>query len=101
MNDRLEVITDIQLEGERTNYGPAEEFRLQWGEKDEKGVPEKQILVKPFVMPWLSTRIEESLMRRERRPKKRKEEAAKEEEEEEEEEEERWSDSEPVHERMV
>jgi len=70
---RLEVMTGIQLTAEPPNYDPKEQFRVQW-EPDEKGLPTRQALVKPFVPPWLREKIVESLKRRERKPRKYEEE---------------------------
>ena len=70
---RLEMMTDVQLTADATNYKPEEEYRVQWGDNDD-GQPVREVRLKPFVLPWVGQGIEQSLNRKERKPRKRDEE---------------------------
>lgn len=62
---RLEMMTDIQLTADTTNYNPDEEYKVQTDGREVK--------LKPFVPAWVREGIEQSLQRKERKPVKRNE----------------------------
>ena len=64
---RLEMMTDIQLTADSTNYNPDEEYKIQV----EEG---REVRLKPFVPPWVKDSIEQSLKRKEKKPQKRQQE---------------------------
>lgn len=65
---RLEMMTDIQLTADATNYDPKEEYQVSW--IDEASGEERKVLLKPFVPAWVREGIQANLQRKERRPKK-------------------------------
>jgi folate-binding protein YgfZ len=67
---RLEMMTDIQLTAERTNYDPSEQFKVQWEEDGQQ----REVMLKPFVPKWLRDGVEASLKRKERKKPKVEEE---------------------------
>jgi len=67
---RLEMMTDIQLTAEKTNYNPDEQYRVQWEAEDGA----KEVMLKPFVPKWLREGVEQSLRRKDRKKPKREEE---------------------------
>ncbi|KIW98018.1 uncharacterized protein Z519_01602 [Cladophialophora bantiana CBS 173.52] len=69
---RLEMMTDIQLTADRTNYDPNEQYRVQW--EAAEGEEQQGIMLKPFVPQWLREGVEQSLRRKERKAKPRREE---------------------------
>ncbi|OAP63064.1 hypothetical protein AYL99_02291 [Fonsecaea erecta] len=71
---RLEMMTDIQLTADRTNYDPAEQYKVQW--EAGEGVEQQQlgVMLKPFVPQWLREGVEQSLRRKEKKVKPRREE---------------------------
>jgi folate-binding protein YgfZ len=78
---RLEMMTDIQLTADATNYDPNEEYKVQWGGGEDDG-ESPEVKVKPFVPAWVQQGIETSLKRKEK-PAKRKDEEDEYEDEEE------------------
>ncbi|RVX70777.1 hypothetical protein B0A52_05428 [Exophiala mesophila] len=71
---RLEMMTDIQLTAERTNYDPAGEYQVQWeisGGEEGQETEKREVFVRPFVPKWLRDGVEQSLRRKEKkaRPK--------------------------------
>lgn len=62
---RLEMMTDIQLTADATNFNPDEKYKATW--QDAEG-NDKSILVAPIVPAWLREGVEASLKRKERRP---------------------------------
>ena len=64
---RLEMMTDIQLTADSTNYDPVEEYKVQIEDGTE-------VRLKPFVPPWVRGGIGQSLKRKEKKPQKRQEE---------------------------
>lgn len=85
---RLEMMTDVQLTADKTNFDPNEEYKVQWdngGEGGEGGEGGKthEVMIKPFVPPWVQQGIEASLRRKEKKSPKRTDEEEDDEEEEE------------------
>ena len=74
---RLEMMTDIQLTADCTNYDPAEQYKVQW--EVEGVVPQREVMLKPFVPKWMREGVEASLRRKERKKPKREEEEDEEE----------------------
>ncbi|EXJ84468.1 hypothetical protein A1O3_05136 [Capronia epimyces CBS 606.96] len=66
---RLEMMTDIQLTADRTNYDPTEQYKVQWEIEGQDG--QRAVMLKPFVPTWLREGVEQSLHRKEKRPKPR------------------------------
>ncbi|KIW64322.1 hypothetical protein PV04_09265 [Phialophora macrospora] len=66
---RLEMMTDIQLTADCTNYDPTEQYKVQWQVEEETG-EQKEVMLKPFVPKWLRDGVEASLRRKEQRPKR-------------------------------
>lgn len=61
---RLEMMTDIQLTADRTNYDPKEEYKVQW---EVEGEDRKlEVMLKPFVPQWLREGVEQNLHRKEK-----------------------------------
>ncbi|EXJ55759.1 hypothetical protein A1O7_08689 [Cladophialophora yegresii CBS 114405] len=75
---RLEMMTDIQLTADCTNYDPSEQYKVQWQEGEETG-EQQEVMLKPFVPKWLREGVEASLKRKERKKPKREEEEEEEE----------------------
>ncbi|KAH0844441.1 hypothetical protein AYO21_00911 [Fonsecaea monophora] len=75
---RLEMMTDIQLTADRTNYDPAEQYKVQSGSGE--GEEQQGVMIKPFVPKWLRDGVEQSLRRKEKKAKPRQEEDEEEEE---------------------
>ncbi|KAJ9602868.1 ccr4 associated factor [Cladophialophora chaetospira] len=69
---RLEMMTDIQLTADCTNYDPAEQYKVQW-EVEGEG-PSNEVLLQPFVPAWLREGVEASLRRKEKKKPKHEEE---------------------------
>jgi folate-binding protein YgfZ len=69
---RLEMMTDIQLTADATNYDPREEYKVQWG-NGEDGGESHEVKIKPFVPAWVKQGIETSLKRKEKPPKRKEE----------------------------
>ncbi|KAJ4509832.1 ccr4 associated factor [Exophiala dermatitidis] len=69
---RLEMMTDIQLTADRTNYDPNEKYRVQWEIEGQDGP--REVMLKPFVPAWLREGVEQSLRRKEKKQKPRQEE---------------------------
>jgi folate-binding protein YgfZ len=65
---RLEMMTDIQLTADATNFNPEEKYKVSW--QDAAG-NEKSVFVRPIMPGWLRDGVEASLKRKERRPPKR------------------------------
>ena len=65
---RLEMMTDIQLTADATNFNPEEKYKVSWQTADGT---EKSVLVQPVVPEWLREGVEASLKRKERRPPKK------------------------------
>ena len=70
---RLEMMTDIQLTADSTNYDPREKYRIQWV-GDQDGTNAQEVCVRPFVPNWVRQGVEQSLKRKERKPKQHTEE---------------------------
>jgi len=72
---RLEMMTDIQLTADRTNFDPNEEYKVQWEIEGQDG-QQQQVMLRPFVPKWLRDGVQQSLHRKEKRakPKPREEE---------------------------
>jgi mRNA-decapping enzyme subunit 2 len=66
---RLEMMTDIQLTADCTNFDPTEQYKVQWQMGGETG-EQKEVMLKPFVPNWLREGVEASLRRKERKPKR-------------------------------
>ncbi|KIX08277.1 uncharacterized protein Z518_02933 [Rhinocladiella mackenziei CBS 650.93] len=66
---RLEMMTDIQLTADRTNYDPNEEYKVTWEVEGEE--VKREVMLKPFVPQWLRDGVEQSLRRKEKKPKPR------------------------------
>ncbi|KAK5060042.1 hypothetical protein LTR84_009926 [Exophiala bonariae] len=68
---RLEMMTDIQLTADRTNFDPAEEYKVQWEVEGAEGTDgeKQQVMLKPFVPQWLRDGVEQSLRRKEKKAK--------------------------------
>ncbi|OQU94253.1 hypothetical protein CLAIMM_00634 isoform 1 [Cladophialophora immunda] len=75
---RLEMMTDIQLTADRTNYDPTEQYRVQW--EPAEGGQQQGVMLKPFVPRWLRDGVEQSLRRKEKKVKPKREEEEDEEE---------------------
>lgn len=82
---RLEMMTDIQLTADRTNYDPNEEYKVKWEvvggdveEGNETGEA-REMMLKPFVPVWLREGAEQSLRRKEKKLRQRREEEEEEE----------------------
>ncbi|EXJ94504.1 hypothetical protein A1O1_02900 [Capronia coronata CBS 617.96] len=69
---RLEMMTDIQLTADRTNYDPNERYKVQWEVEGQDG--QEEVMLKPFVPAWLREGVEQSLRRKEKKAKPRQEE---------------------------
>ena len=69
---RLEMMTDIQLTADSTNYNPNEEYKAQWA--NGEGEEMRGVKIKPFVPTWLRQGIEASLHRKEKKPPRRRDE---------------------------
>ena len=70
---RLEMMTDIRLTEEPTQYDPDQEFKISWDAKDEDGTIGHQageVRVKAFVPQWLRNGLSASLKSRERNSRK-------------------------------
>ena len=67
---RLEMMTNIQLTADSTNYDPSEEYKVQWSSGE--GEETKEVKIKPFVPMWLRQGIEASLHRKEKKPPRRR-----------------------------
>lgn len=67
---RLEMMTDIQLTADATNYNPEEEYQVTWQDGGGTG-EERSVKVRPFVPEWVRGGIEANLKRKERRPPRR------------------------------
>lgn len=65
---RLEMMTNIQLTADATNFDPEEKYKATW--QDEDG-SDRSVLVQPEVPGWLREGVEASLKRKERRPPKK------------------------------
>jgi mRNA-decapping enzyme subunit 2 len=63
---RLEMMTDIQLTADRTNYDPSEEYKVVW---EVEGQDQQEVMLKPFVPKWLRDGVEQSLRRKEKKAK--------------------------------
>lgn len=72
---RLEMMTDIQLTADRTNFDPGEEYKVQWEVESAEGGTEgqsqkqQQVMLRPFVPKWLRSGVEQSLRRKEKKAK--------------------------------
>lgn len=67
---RLEMMTDIQLTADRTNFNPSEEHKVQWEVEGEEGQgAQQQVMLRPFVPKWLRDGVEQSLRRKEKKAK--------------------------------
>jgi folate-binding protein YgfZ len=75
---RLEMMTDIQLTADTTNYDPNEEYKVQWATGEEGG-DTRNVRLKPFVPAWLQHGIEQNLKRKEKKPPKPRDEDEEEE----------------------
>jgi folate-binding protein YgfZ len=62
---RLEMMTDIKLTGDATNYSPEEQYTVGWTDAESVS---RSLRVKPFVPDWLRDGIEANLRRKERKP---------------------------------
>lgn len=73
---RLEMMTDIQLTADRTNFDPNEEYKVQWEVEGKDGQQQEQVMLQPFVPKWLRDGVQQSLHRKEKKakPKPREEE---------------------------
>ncbi len=69
---RLEMMTDIQLTADCTNYDPTEQYILQWEVEGE--AMQNEVMLKPFVPGWLRDGVEASLRRKERKKPRQEEE---------------------------
>ena len=70
---RLEMMTDIRLTEEPTQYDPGQEFKISWDAKNEDGTIGHQageVRVKAFVPQWLRNSLIASLRSRERNSRK-------------------------------
>jgi len=65
---RLEMMTDIRLTDEPTQYDPDQEFKISWDAQE--GYEAGEIKVKAFVPQWLRESINASLKSRERKSTK-------------------------------
>jgi transferase CAF17, mitochondrial len=65
---RLEMMTDIRLTDEPTQYDPDQEFKISW--EAQEGYEAGEIKVKAFVPQWLRESINASLKSRERKSTK-------------------------------
>jgi len=65
---RLEMMTDIQLTADATNFDPKEEYKVTW--QNDQG-QDQSVFVKPVVLDWLRNGIEANLRRKERKPAKK------------------------------
>ena len=65
---RLEMMTDIRLTEEPTQYDPDQEFKISW--EAEGGRATGEVKVKPFVPGWMRDSIAAGLKSRERTSKK-------------------------------
>lgn len=70
---RLEMMTDIQLTADRTNYDPNEQYKVLWGAEGE-GQGQQEVMLQPFVPLWLREGVEQNLRRKDKKPKPRQEE---------------------------
>jgi folate-binding protein YgfZ len=61
---RLEMMTDIRLTDEPTQYDPDQEFKISWDA--QPGYEAGEVKIKAFVPPWLRDSISVSLKSRER-----------------------------------
>ncbi|KEF55361.1 uncharacterized protein A1O9_08111 [Exophiala aquamarina CBS 119918] len=66
---RLEMMTDIQLTADRTNFDPNEEYKVQWEIEGQDGEQQQQVMLQPFVPKWLRDGVQQSLHRKEKRAK--------------------------------
>ena len=69
---RLEMMTDIQLTADCTNYDPQEQYKVRW-EVEGNGAGQKEIMLKPFAPKWLREGVEASLRRKEKKKPRREE----------------------------
>jgi folate-binding protein YgfZ len=65
---RLEMMTDIRLTDEPTQYDPDQEFKISWDAQE--GYEAGEVKVKAFVPQWLRESINASLKSRERKSTK-------------------------------
>jgi folate-binding protein YgfZ len=61
---RLEMMTDLSVTDEPSNFDPSAAFRVV---PPKDSVDQDGVLIRPFVPPWLRTKIEESKARRTKR----------------------------------
>ncbi|KIW11979.1 hypothetical protein PV08_09253 [Exophiala spinifera] len=64
---RLEMMTDIQLTADTSNYDPSEQYKVQWEVEGHEG--KQEVMLKPFVPQWLRDGVEQNLRRKERKPR--------------------------------
>lgn len=64
---RLEMMTDISLTGESSQYVPSQEFKVSWD--DELQPTDKEVRIKAFVPPWLREHIMAGITRRASTPR--------------------------------
>lgn len=69
---RLEMMTDIQLTADCTNYDPTEQYKVQWEVEGESY--QNEVMLKPFVPQWLREGVEASLKRKEKKQSRQEEE---------------------------
>ncbi|KAK6384672.1 ccr4 associated factor [Exophiala oligosperma] len=62
---RLEMMTDIQLTADTSNYDPKEQYKVQWEVEGQEG--KQEVMIKPFVPQWLRDGVEQNLRRKERK----------------------------------
>ncbi|KAL6244067.1 ccr4 associated factor [Rhinocladiella similis] len=62
---RLEMMTDIQLTADTSNYDPTEQYKVQWEVEGQDG--KQEVMIKPFVPQWLRDGVEQNLRRKERK----------------------------------
>lgn len=56
---RLEMMTDIALTGEATQFSPDQEFKISWDGSETPDVPESgEVKIKPIVPSWTRDFIE-------------------------------------------
>lgn len=72
---RLEMMTDIQLTAEGTNFDPNGEFSAVWEEGEADSTDKstlREVKIKPFVPRWLRENIEAGIKARSERSKRRR-----------------------------
>lgn len=70
---RLEMMTDIQLTAERTNFDPNEQYKVKWEIEGGDGNGQGEVMLRPFVPKWLREGVEASLRRKEKKKPQREE----------------------------